>query len=64
MNASCCFQCQKRHVGCHSECEEYAEFKKESDERLAARRAFYTSNIEAIKYGIDGKRKQVRKSHG
>ena len=22
-----CLNCEKRHVGCHSSCEEYAEFK-------------------------------------
>ena len=28
---STCQNCEKRYVGCHSECEEYIEFKKQLD---------------------------------
>lgn len=28
---STCLNCKKRYVGCHSECEEYIEFKKQLD---------------------------------
>ena len=28
-----CFNCEKRHVGCHSSCEEYAEFKRNFSEK-------------------------------
>lgn len=24
----CCKDCQKRHIGCHSSCEDYAELRK------------------------------------
>jgi hypothetical protein len=26
-----CFNCTKRHVGCHSTCQSYISFKKESE---------------------------------
>ena len=26
-----CFNCEKRYVGCHSSCEEYAEFKDQKE---------------------------------
>ena len=29
---TCCFKCENRHVGCHSECKSYAEEKKEYEE--------------------------------
>ena len=28
-----CLNCEKRHVGCHSSCEEYAEFKRNFSEQ-------------------------------
>ena len=28
-----CLNCEKRHVGCHSPCEEYAKYKKNSTEQ-------------------------------
>lgn len=31
MNFDCCLNCNKRHVGCHSECKDYIERKKEHD---------------------------------
>ena len=33
-----CFNCEKRHVGCHSSCEEYAEFKRNSSEQKERKR--------------------------
>ena len=33
----CCYQCQERHVGCHSECEKYAEYRRKCDENKKAR---------------------------
>lgn len=31
-----CLGCTKRHVGCHADCKEYAERKKESQDKNAA----------------------------
>lgn len=28
-----CLNCENRHVGCHSSCEEYAEFKRKFSEK-------------------------------
>ena len=28
-----CLNCEKRHVGCHSSCEEYSEFKRNFSEK-------------------------------
>ena len=33
-----CFNCQDRHVGCHSSCEEYAEFKRKFSEQKETKR--------------------------
>ena len=33
-----CLNCEKRHVGCHSSCEEYAEFKRNSSEQKEIKR--------------------------
>ena len=46
-----CLNCEKRHVGCHSSCEEYAEFKrnfmeqKEIERKQEERRDVVVSNI-------------------
>ena len=33
-----CLNCEKRHVGCHSSCEEYAEFKRNFMEQKEIKR--------------------------
>ena len=39
MNDCVCMKCKERHVGCHSECERYKEWKKNDlDARRALRR--------------------------
>lgn len=30
---NCCYQCEKRHVGCHAKCPEYQDFYKKNQER-------------------------------
>ena len=35
MNIKCCFQCAKRHIGCHSECPDYIAERKALDEKNA-----------------------------
>lgn len=27
-----CYNCQNRHIGCHSDCEDYKQFRAELDE--------------------------------
>ena len=38
MGMSPCKDCEERHVGCHSKCEKYAEFRKEVNEKREALR--------------------------
>lgn len=33
-----CLNCERRHVGCHSSCEEYAEFKRNFSEQKEIKR--------------------------
>lgn len=33
---NCCYQCEERHVGCHAECEKYAESRKVYEARRDA----------------------------
>lgn len=35
----CCFNCEDRQVGCHSECERYLKAKAERDEEREKRRS-------------------------
>lgn len=40
-----CLDCPDRHVGCHAECERYANYKAARDaEREAAHRAYMAEN--------------------
>lgn len=32
LRSQCCKDCQRRHKGCHSDCEDYLAAKKELDE--------------------------------
>lgn len=56
-----CKGCEKRYLGCHSKCEEYAEFKRQSAE-LHKR----TQEIKQRYYGSVtlGKRKRQRRRNG
>lgn len=44
-----CIGCQKRHVGCHSKCEDYANQKAENEKRKAENRQRYIQT--AVTYG-------------
>lgn len=48
-----CFGCDKRYVGCHSVCDEYAMYKKRVDEQKER-----IENEKAIQRYIAGKRWQ------
>ena len=38
---TCCWQCEKRAVGCRETCEKWAEYEKQKAERYARRTAEY-----------------------
>lgn len=42
-----CKDCAYRYVGCHSECEDYFQFKKNVDETRAAMIAYRKQNSDA-----------------
>lgn len=31
MRCECCFNCEKRQIGCHGNCEEYIEYQKDNE---------------------------------
>jgi len=41
-----CKGCDKRCIGCHSDCEQYKEWKTDRDEMLAQRRLEYSSHTD------------------
>lgn len=41
MNCKCCKGCDKRKLGCHSECEEYSKFKNEKAREAEVRKEYY-----------------------
>lgn len=47
-NFSKCRNCEDRYVGCHSECEYYANDKKENDKAKAYLRSFDAADVELI----------------
>ena len=40
-----CKNCDKRHVACHSECEEYIAYRKEADRVNKKRREFLQARV-------------------
>lgn len=47
---NCCCGCQKRVVGCHATCPEYAEYRAKKDAELKARREY--NEAQEIGYGV------------
>lgn len=43
-----CYQCQDRHVGCHSSCERYTSWKTEHEQQNAEKR----KNADSITYEL------------
>ena len=35
VRCTCCKDCENRHIGCHSTCESYNDYRKEKDEENA-----------------------------
>ena len=51
LSCECCRHCDKRQIGCHSTCEDYAQFRKDLDEYK--RRDRFGPNIEYKCYRMD-----------
>lgn len=45
-----CKDCTKRHFKCHSECDEYIQFKKDREEFLKAKAEFMRPIYEGMSY--------------
>ena len=57
-----CFNCEKRHVGCHSSCEEYAEFKRNFMEQKEIKRKQEERQNIVVNYIIDSRERQRRRN--
>ena len=63
MRKSPCKLCEKRYLGCHSECDEYKEFKQEiedSKEMIAKRKAEMTLIDD---YKVESTYKSLKRNH-
>lgn len=58
-----CFECKKRHVGCHSECEEYSEFTKNLAMYHSMIRTAVNSDASIKSYHVD-KALRLKKKYG
>lgn len=57
-----CLNCEKRRVGCHSSCEEYAEFKRHfSEQKEIKRKQKELQNI-VVNYIFESREKQRRRN--
>lgn len=48
-----CLNCQKRHVGCHSKCEDYAIQQAENEKRKAENRLRYIQTVVTYGYRVE-----------
>lgn len=56
MHCKCCKECEKRTVGCHISCEDYAKFKKlRAEEQETYRHARY------IEYSLEDRVNRARR---
>ena len=63
MRKSPCKLCQKRYLGCHSECDEYKDFKQDvenSKEMIAKRKAEITLVDD---YKVESTNKMLKRNH-
>lgn len=52
MNKIACKNCKKRHIGCHADCKEYKEFKKDLErekEKGKADKEYYSHKNDLFK---------------
>ena len=57
-----CLNCEKRHVGCHSSCEEYAEFKRNFVEQKEIKRKQKERQNIVVNYIFESREKQRRRN--
>ena len=57
-----CFNCEKRHVGWHSSCEEYAEFKRNFSEKKEINRKQKERQNIVNDYVFDSRDRQRRRN--
>lgn len=57
-----CFNCEKRHVGCHFSCEEYAEFKRNFSEQKEIKRKQKERQNIVVNYIFESREKQRRRN--
>ena len=57
-----CLNCEKRHVGCHSSCEEYAEFKRNSSEQKEIKRKQKEIQNIVYNYVFESRDRQKRRN--
>ena len=57
-----CLNCEKRHVGCHSSCEEYAEFKRNSLEQKEIKRKQKELQNIVYNYVFESRDRQKRRN--
>lgn len=56
-----CHNCEQRHIGCHSECEAYANYCKENAEKQALIYSKKAEEAEVCKY-IASRMNKMRKA--
>ena len=57
-----CLNCENRHVGCHSSCKEYAEFKRNfSEQKEIERKQEERQNI-VVNYIFESRERQIRRN--
>ncbi len=56
--SNCCYKCDRRHMSCHSTCEDYKAFKKKHDEDMAKKIA----EMNTDRMFMDYKNEQVAKT--
>ena len=61
MKNTYCLNCEQRHVGCHSNCEKYKEFRKKLDDINANRLKARMENQATINLLRNSKRKIMQK---
>lgn len=56
-----CYKCPDRHIGCHSDCEQYAEWKAERQALLEQEKERAAGEKEAANYILQSKERHKRR---
>ena len=57
-----CLNCEKRHAGCHSSCEEYEEFKRNFMEQKETKRKQKERQNIVVNYIFESRERQRRRN--